>query len=190
MLKLVAMLTCAPDSMPDSLLRSFTPINPALVSVATGKATLLPVLLCSVRVSPVPVRLRLVPTLTWAPASMPLSLTRSAWVMAPASVVLAAGISTLLPLELVIVTAVPVRVRPRLVATLTSAPASMPPSLSNCAVVISPAVVLDATGKTTLLPVDDVTLRLLPEPPMPRLVPTLTWAPSWMPASLIFSVLV
>ena len=52
---------------------------------------------------------------------------------------------------------------------------------------MSPAVELVATGIVTLVPVDEVIVRLLPVPVMPRFVATLTCAPAAMPSSLVLS---
>ncbi len=47
---------------------------------------------------------------------------------------------------------------------------------------ISPAVLVVATGMVTLLPVEEVRVRLSPVPLMPRLVGTLTCAPAAIPS--------
>lgn len=109
-------------------------------------------------------------------------------VTAPETVPLAVGSVTLLPVEeLIVGPAVVPPVMLRLVPTLTCAPAAMPSSLVLSPVAIKPALLVLATGTDTLLPVLEVIVRELPEPPIARFVPTLTCAPAAIPSSLVLS---
>ena len=85
-----------------------------------------------------------VPVFAVAPVAMPSSFVLSALVITPARLVDAAATEVLLPVLLVIVTAVVVLLLPRLVATLTCAPAAMPSSFDLSAALIEPAALVVA----------------------------------------------
>jgi hypothetical protein len=95
----VPVFAVAPVATPSNLVLSAVESHPAVVVVATGIVTFVPVDEVTVRVSPVPVMPRFVPTFTCAPASMPSSFVLSVEVSKPAIEVVAAGSVAFVPVD-------------------------------------------------------------------------------------------
>ena len=163
---------------------SWALMMPGRVVLAGGRVTSDPVELLRINSLELRVTPRLVPSFTWAPSSIPASLLFSVGLSKPAFTPSARGRVASVPVSEVIRAELELRLIPRLVD---------PPARAAARSVLSWGLMMPgrdvlAGGRVTSDPVELLTVKLLKLLVTPRLVPSFTWAPSSIPASLLFSV--